>query len=73
MKIYYCGMQKIKSVSICNIETVDDGFLFFTKNNSIKIHSDWLHYNTLFGLRFLYPLSKSQRNKVMKYLRGRVD
>lgn len=73
MKIYYCDMHKLKSESICNIETVDNGFLFFTENNSVIIHSGWLHCNSLFGFHFLYHLSESQRNKVMKYLIGRVD
>lgn len=69
MKVYCCGICKIQSVSICKIESIDDGVLFFTKNNFIQIHSGWLHYKAPFGVRFLYPLSESQRNKVMKYFR----
>ena len=69
MKIYYCGMHKIKPASICKIKTVDDEVLFFTNNYSVKVQSSWLHCNTIWGFRFLYPLSESQRNKVMKYLR----
>jgi hypothetical protein len=69
MKIYYCGMRKLKSSSIHYIETINEGVWFFTENGYVTIHSSWLHYNNPFCFRFLYPLSESQRNKVMKYLR----